>query len=252
MSANLWHDWPRHRRWTERLERFARRVEAEEADVLLLQEIARTSRLRGDEWLARRLGMACAYSRANGHERGIGFEEGLAVFSRFPLTSPRVRDLMAVSRPFVRRLALGAAVETPFGPVLVFSVHLSLRQRRNAAQLSRLRSWVAEVAAGQAALIGGDFNATETASQIVSAQSAWTDTFRHLHPTAEAVTHESRWPWGWQVKRRRLDYIFLQPGEHSWSVLEAHHVETPDGPYSDHRTVLVRLAPPAEASPPPP
>ena len=75
LSANLWHDWPRRRGWPQRLEALAQLVEAEGADIVLLQEVARTPALRADEWLARRLGMAYAYARANGHEAAIGFEE---------------------------------------------------------------------------------------------------------------------------------------------------------------------------------
>ncbi len=67
LSANLWHDWPRFRRIKERLEDFARLAEREQADVILLQEVARTRAIRADEWLADRLGMVSVYSRANGH-----------------------------------------------------------------------------------------------------------------------------------------------------------------------------------------
>ncbi len=57
LSANLWHDWPRQHRWTERLEAVAQLAEDESVDVLLLQEVARTSALKADLWLGNRLGM---------------------------------------------------------------------------------------------------------------------------------------------------------------------------------------------------
>jgi endonuclease/exonuclease/phosphatase family metal-dependent hydrolase len=243
LSANLWHDWPRRREWPERLEAFARLVETEHADIVLLQEVARTPGLRADEWLARRLGMAYTYSRANGHETAIGFEEGLAVFSRFPVVTPFLRHLGARANPFVRRLALGAEVETPCGSLLAFSVHLGLLRRQNAEQLAHLRAWVGEVAGTRGALIGGDFNAHEHSPRIAQTQSIWLDTFRHLHPHADGTTHELRWPGKLLLRRHRLDYIFLHPGEHRWNVLEARHVDAPGGPHSDHRAVLARLAP---------
>jgi hypothetical protein len=84
LSANLWHDWPRFRNIENRLEFFVRLVEQENADVILLQEIARTRSLKVDQWLADRLNMSYVYSRANGSEN-IGFEEGLGVFSRFKM-----------------------------------------------------------------------------------------------------------------------------------------------------------------------
>ena len=41
----------------------------------------------------------------------------------------------------------------------------------------------------------------------------------------------------------RLDYIFLKARENYWKVLEARHLETPGERHSDHRVVLLRLAP---------
>ena len=243
LSANLWHDWPRYRRIGERLENFARLVEKVRADVVLLQEVARTPDLFADEWLHQRLGMACVYSRANGHAGGIGFEEGLAVFSRFPLSSPRLQQLGLGRNPFVRRLALGAAISTPCGELLTFSVHLGLRRRQNATQLAHLREWVAGVAGRTPALIAGDFNAPEASPQIGQARAAWLDTFRHLHPGADGATHELRWPWGGLIRRARLDYIFLHPGASPWRVIEARHLQAEGGPHSDHHAVLARLAP---------
>ncbi|MFW9817943.1 MAG: endonuclease/exonuclease/phosphatase family protein, partial [Candidatus Thorarchaeota archaeon] len=52
MSANLWHDWPLHRKATQRLEEFARLVETHAVDIILMQEVARTPNLRVDEWLS--------------------------------------------------------------------------------------------------------------------------------------------------------------------------------------------------------
>lgn len=248
LSANLWHDWPRQRSWPERLEAVAQLVAAERVDVVLLQEVARTPELRADEWLAGRLQMACAYARANGHAAAIGFEEGLAILSRYPLAHPRLRQLGHGANPFVRRLALSADVRTPFGPLLAFSAHLGLRRGHNAVQLAQLRSWVAEVAAGRAAVVGGDFNAPEQRPQIQHTQRAWVDTFRHLHPHADGTTHELRWPWGGLLRRHRLDYVFLHTWPTHWQVVETHHVDAPGGPHSDHRAVLTRLRPDAGAS----
>jgi endonuclease/exonuclease/phosphatase family metal-dependent hydrolase len=226
----------------QRLKGFAGLVEAERADIILLQEVARTTHFRVDEWLAARLGMAYVYSRANGHVAGIGFEEGLAVFSRYPLRAPRLRHLSSAN-PFVRRLALGAVVETPFGPVHAFSAHLGLPRRQNVRQLARLRAWVAEAAGAGAAIIAGDFNTSEHSAQIARARQGWLDTFRQLHPHADGATHTIHWPWGRPLLRHRLDYIFLQRGAQPWRVLEARHRHAPTGPHSDHHAVVVRLAP---------
>lgn len=242
ISANLWHDWPFLRRMLDRLEAFARLVEIEGADLVLLQEVVRTPALHADEWLADRLGMAHVYSRANGHEIGIGFEEGPAVLSRFPITSALRRTLSSGAGPFVRRLALGAQAETPQGPVWVFSVHLSMARGSNKTQLADIRTWVPKVVRHRPAMIGGDFNASEHTPQICGAKKEWLDTYRALHPTGAGSTYEMRWPWGRILSRRRLDYLFLYPRDSCWEVLDARHAFGRNGHISDHRSVVVRMA----------
>ena len=51
ISANLWHDFPRHRGLQKRLESFAELVESEKADLVMLQEVSRTKSFYADEWL---------------------------------------------------------------------------------------------------------------------------------------------------------------------------------------------------------
>jgi endonuclease/exonuclease/phosphatase family metal-dependent hydrolase len=243
LSANLWHDWPRYRRLSQRLETFAKLVEEEKINILILQEVARMPNFRSDEWLAERLGMAYVYSRANGHERGIGFEEGLAVFSRFPLSAPRLKHLKPDLEPFARRLALGVDVHTSVGQLLVFSVHLGMLPRHNATQMHHLHNWVTTTAGERPVLIGGDFNAHETSAQITFLKQTSLDLFRCLNPKADGTTHEVSLPWNRRARRRRLDYIFLNPGRSHWKVLDARHLEARGKPHSDHRAVLARIIP---------
>lgn len=244
LSANLWHDWPQHREHYDRLERFAQLVEDEGVDVALLQEVWRTPQLRVDEWLAERLGMGYAYARANGHEDALGFEEGVAVFSRFPLLRPRQRHLGPGNGTFVRRIALTADVATHQGCLSASSVHLGLLPWHNKAQIDTLMSWITvETERKRAAFIGGDFNAHETTPRMERARDQWLDLFRHANPDADGATHELRWPWGDALSRRRLDYLFMREGRKHWKLVEAEHLDAPGGPHSDHRAVLARLEP---------
>lgn len=249
ISANLWHDWPRHRQLLTRLSSFAKLAESEAADIVLLQEVARTTRLKVDEWLAERLGMAYAYARANGHESGIGFEEGLAVFSRFPLEMPQWQQLGVSAFQIARRMALGANIKTPCGNLMVFSVHLGVSPKANQHQLNRLRDWIGSKAKGQTALIGGDFNAHENRPQIRRLQHEWMDVFRQKNPDSDGTTHELRWPWGRPLRQHRLDYLFMQKGSVRWNVLDAHHIDARvgKGGHSDHRAVLARVMPVLQA-----
>jgi len=243
LSANLWHDWPRHRGLQKRLESFAKLVESENVDLVLLQEVARTKSFYADEWLGQRLQMAHVYTRANG-SRKLGFEEGLGVFSRFPLKRlPFIRQMSQAHNPFSRRVALGVEVDTPCGEVVAFSAHLGLARKQNAKQVRELHGWVNELSAGRAAIIAGDFNAPEHTYQIKHVRSYWQDTFREIYQHGHASTHEIKWPWGGVFLSHRLDYIFLQPGNPSWQVLDVKHIDASDGPHSDHRAVLARLAP---------
>jgi len=245
ISANLWHDWPRHRQLLPRLSAFAKLAESEAADIVLLQEVARTTKLKVDEWLAERLGMGYAYARANGHESGIGFEEGLAVFSRFPLELPQWHQLGVSAFQLAQRMALGANVRTPCGNLMVFSVHLGISTKENRLQLKRLQDWIGLTTKEHTAVIGGDFNAHENKSQIRHIQRHWLDTFRHINPEEDGTTHEIRWPWGKPIQQHRLDYLFLQRGKSQWNVLDAHHIsaQVGKGIHSDHQAVLARLVP---------
>jgi endonuclease/exonuclease/phosphatase family metal-dependent hydrolase len=244
LSANLWCDWPRQRRWPQRLEAVAQLAEAEDVDLLFLQEVARTPALAAGAWLSERLGMALAHARANGDLTTIGFEEGPAILSRHPLLEIHLAQLSRGHNPLVRRVALGAGVQTPHGAVLAVSAHLGLAPRSNAGQIRALRAWVAHVSGGRAAVVGGDFNAAEGRAEIARTQLAWTDTFRAAHPSGRAATHASIAPWGRWRPPRRLDYIFVrQPSATHWRVSDARHVDAPGGPHSDHRAVLARLLP---------
>ena len=242
ISANLWHDWPLRRKLPQRLESFARMIEAENADVVLLQEVIRATDFSADEWLADRLGMAYAYTRVNGDETSIGFEEGLAIFSRHPILGSESRHL-GLNSGVTRRLALASEVKSPLGDFLAISVHLGFLRNRNKAQMIDLFAWVKQITAGRTALIGGDFNTPENSFQIGQAQRSWLDTYRTLHPDADGTTFELRWPWGNSIFRRRFDYIFLQQGNSNWGVIEARHVDEEEYSHSDHRSVIARLAP---------
>jgi len=240
ISSNLYHGWPKQDTLLARLSSFVRLVEEQHADIVLLQEVSRTPGFKTDQWLSERLGFAYVYARANGHH-GIGFEEGVAVFSRYPLHSPHLKEFSNKLNPFVRRIALGVFTDTPQGTLPFFSVHLGIMPQENAAQIVDLRDWVSGIAGELPAFIGGDFNTHESTPQIGYVQTKWIDTYRCLHPEQDGTTHQLNWPWGAVMHRSRLDYIFHKPGNTKWQVATAGHLETPNGPHSDHRAVLTRL-----------
>ncbi|MGD2078515.1 MAG: endonuclease/exonuclease/phosphatase family protein [Chloroflexota bacterium] len=246
MTANLWHDWPRHRNHRSRLEAFAQLVEEQGADVLLLQEVAHVGDFRADQWLATRLGMAFVYGQANGDNQSNSFEEGVAVLSRFPLAEPAICYL--APRPFslVRRLAVGVTVKAPHAEFLAISAHLGHGRRLNTRQLNRLQEWTEKTAAGRPAIVGGDFNTGEDSPQMQRIRQDWLDLYRQANPDEDGTTYQLRWPWGNALLRQRLDYIFLQhgqPGHSPWRVIEATATRSPGLAHSDHLAVVARLKP---------
>lgn len=243
ITANLWHDWPRFRDLHQRLEAFARLSEGEQADVILLQEVARTADLHADEWLAQRLGMAYVYGQANGDSRLNSFEEGVAVLSRYPLAQPQLCHLAPRPLSLVRRLAAGVTVRAPGGDFLAVSAHLGHGRKLNTRQLRALQGWVQEQAGDRPAIVGGDFNTGEDSPQIQKLKQTWLDLYRAANPEGDGATYHIHWPWGNPMLRLRLDYLFLQQGGSPWRVLEARSVTTSGMPHSDHQAVVVRLLP---------
>jgi endonuclease/exonuclease/phosphatase family metal-dependent hydrolase len=242
ITANLWHDWPRHRRQRARLEAFAQLAEEEGADVLLLQEVARVGDLQVDAWLADRLGMAYVYGQANGDLQHGAFEEGVAILSRYPLVEPSLCYL--APRPFslVRRLAVGVTVKAPSGDFLAVSAHLGHGRKLNTRQLNRLQEWVETMAPDRPAIVGGDFNTGEDSPQMRLLRQDWLDLFRQANPAANGYTYQLRWPWGNPMFRQRLDYLFLKPGPSPWRVKEAQAIQSSRLNHSDHLAVVTRLA----------
>ena len=243
LSANLWHDYPFYRLQINRLKRFSDLVQEVGADILLLQEVTRRPKISVDEWLSNHLGMSYVYSRVNGH-RDIGFEEGLAIYSRFPIIETPL--LMRVSKgcnPFVRRLALGTTIKTSCGSLIVFSVHLGLPRKQNAAQLTNLQNWINQIPSYFPVIIGGDFNSPEKHVHIQQTQKVWHDLYRSKNPNSDGTTYEFRVLGKSMGIRHRLDYIFLRQGQTPWNIIDVTHCEPLDGPHSDHKVVVARIAP---------
>jgi endonuclease/exonuclease/phosphatase family metal-dependent hydrolase len=237
ISANLCHPWPRLQRGEERLQQFLQLVQDHQADLLILQEVWGTRRYQVHAWLAERLAMNAVYVRTNGDYLQIGFEEGLAILSRYPLLPKGSKILRSSLHPFARRQALAATVKTPGGDLLAVSTHLSISPWCNRRQVQELIEWVEKQSSH--AIIGGDFNAPETASRIALLKQRWMDTLRHVHPVhADPTTHQIAVPFVGKL-RLRLDYLFLYQKEKLWQILNAGKEARYS--FSDHAAVWTHL-----------
>lgn len=248
LSANLQNPFARIRAggksaWLARLEAFARLAESAGADVLLCQEVGRSREFRIDDWIAARLQMACAYTRANGDAGRLSREEGLAILSRYPLSAP-ISCLLAGG--MWRRPALGVVVHAPGGDLAAYTAHMSLRPWRNRRQPGQLRAWVQATAGELPAIIGGDFNAGENAPQIANLRlrdghlPPWIDLFREINPVAEGWTYEMKL-FGFTIRRHRLDYLFLRSGAPNFRIMSSWRLSSSGTGFSDHLAVAVKL-----------
>jgi endonuclease/exonuclease/phosphatase family metal-dependent hydrolase len=266
LSLNMLHGGP----WSgfagdgQQLERRMDLIEAHVAalrpDIVALQE-APVSRRLGDvpKRLARRLGLHHVYAPATTRVFGdsilsrviiaaLGFREGPAILSRFPIVESEVHELPRCERYLDPRVLLRAQLQTPRGLMDVFSTHTS----RDPCQVRHVTSLVAGRRNGLPSILMGDFNSGET-SPVIRAMiedAGFVDAFRRANPGAVGATGWQRIDAPQAMARRRIDYVFLVPGLHvrgdvrrSRVVLDAPH-RFPDGSVlwpSDHYGVLAEL-----------
>ena len=196
-------------------------LRALDPDVVALQESPITRR-RGDvaARIAQALGLVHVHARAT--ERvfplrvlgrlivgALGFVEGPAILSRFPIAATEVYDLPRCQRWFDPRVALRADIQTPAGVVAVFSTHTS----RDDCQTRR----VAELAGepnGRPAVVMGDLNTGETAPALGAFRDrGFVDLFRAANPDTPGLTVWQRIEAPSPTVFRRVDYVFVKAGD---------------------------------------
>ena len=109
-----------------RADRLATAISRLRPDVVVLQEAwcTATEGCLADR-LANDLDLHAVYARANGSLRWLGFEEGAAILSRFPIAGASTWPLAPDRGRFERRIALVAGIEHPDLTFHVLGVHLA-------------------------------------------------------------------------------------------------------------------------------
>jgi endonuclease/exonuclease/phosphatase family metal-dependent hydrolase len=266
VTFNLFHGGPGavftgdDRALDRRLAMVARELRALDADVVGLQE-ASAGRGRGvvAERLARELGYQWAFAPGTasavpflglGHLVVwlMGFSEGPALLSRFPIARHEVHLLPRCRKFFDPRVLLRAEVTTPWGPLPVFSTHTS----HDDCQVRHVAEVVRRHRGGAPSVVMGDFNATEQAPWMADLrQAGFVDAFRAANPDTPGHTVWQRVDAPSATVFRRVDYVFVVPGERTAGrVLQSRVVlDTPGraeggGPLwpSDHYGVLARVS----------
>jgi endonuclease/exonuclease/phosphatase family metal-dependent hydrolase len=230
------------------------------ADVIALQEASVTRRSGNvSERLARRLGLHHVYAPATSHVFGdgllsrlvvgaLGFHEGPAILSRFPIVARQVHALPRCQGALDPRVVLRARLDTPWGLVDVFSTHTS----RDACQVRRVAELAGQHRNGLPSILMGDFNHVETSAAIraLTDEAGFIDTYRRANPDARGATVWQRIDGPVATASRRIDYVFLIPGVEitgrvrgSRVILDTPH-RLPEGSLlwpSDHHGVLTEL-----------
>ncbi len=232
------------------LDRFARAIVALDPDVLALQEVDRgQERSHGADLAdvaAQAMGaastrfMAAMTADPRGRWRPAPRSPGpdvaaygVALVSRHPMSGWRELRLPRIAPPFPllrrdprrvelrreeRRAAVIAQLETPEGPLLVASAHLSFVPGWSQLQLYALRRALATV--GGPAVVMGDLNMTPPPARAVT----------RFRPLVSALTFPVDEP------RFQIDHVLARGdvGE----VVDARAVQLP---MSDHRALVVEL-----------
>jgi endonuclease/exonuclease/phosphatase family metal-dependent hydrolase len=252
-----------------RLDMAIRELKALDPDIIALQE-ASQSRRHGNvpERIARELGFSVVFAPATDRifhfapldtliVTLMGFKEGSAILSRFPIVASEIFDLPRCQRRLEPRILLRVEISTPGGGLQAFSTHIA---RGDQCQMERVAEIVRNHRGSRPSLLMGDFNTPET-SQVLTAlrdEAGFVDVFRSANPEDPGPTVWQRIEVERPTVSRRVDFIFLSSGRDSTGTVRSSRVVLdrpgilPDGGAlwpSDHYGVFaeVDIAPRAEA-----
>ena len=219
----------------ERLDMVVREFRQIDADIIALQE-ASESRRHGNvpHRIAEALGLHLVYAPATDRifqvpllDKAIvgimGFKEGAAILSRYPITASEVSDLPRCRSRFEPRILLRADVDSPWGPVRVFSTHIA---RSDDCQMERVGEIVRNNRGAGPSILMGDFNTVETSKvlTILRDEAGFVDAFRTANPNEPGPTVWQRIEASQPTASRRVDFIFLSPGEASKAALRSSRI----------------------------
>ena len=231
VTLNLWGEQPPLER------RLAIAIEGCRAlapDVIMLQEVREVpapvapSPLSAPlpnmaETIASALGFHFVFAPATPWGGGV---EGLAIASRLRILRSAHQPLPHAS-PSETRLILGAEIDTPRGPLAVFTTHLNYRLADGGKREDQVAAADAFIQAWPSALpkiLAGDFNAVPHSDEIrflrglhthEGRRTFYQDAWERHHPDDKGFSWARRNHYtarmGWLEPDRRLDYIFVTP-----------------------------------------
>ncbi|MBD0315400.1 MAG: endonuclease/exonuclease/phosphatase family protein [Nitrospiraceae bacterium] len=226
LTYNVLHDGP----WSgffdngthleERLDMTIRELQILRPDIIALQE-ASDSRRHGHvaHRIADSLGYHVIFAAATERLFGIrpldklimgllGFKEGSAILSRYPIADMGVYDLPRCARRWDPRIVLRGGIDTPQGRIQIFSAHAA---RGDDCQLQRIGELLDEWKPQGPAVLMGDLNATEDSPSLIDWRDRYgfIDAFRAGNPHLPGFTVWQQIHNRNSTVSRRVDYVFL-------------------------------------------
>lgn len=174
------------------LEQIAQAIEAQDPDVVMLQEVARGWVLGGGAdmatWLGNRLTMHVEFAPAADRQFGN------VLLSRTPLSDVEVIDLPYGDGPQARSALTGVADGPGGTPVRVTSVHLQHRDQNTTTRLDQLDALDAALPDDGPSVLAGDLNAEPGSPELDTlAAAGWTSAV-DTAGDPDALTHPSDAP----------------------------------------------------------
>lgn len=225
MSINIWN----YNYWTRRQSQLRALLLDHRPDVVGFQEVraVKSGPTTGQgryqiEDLAKMIPeYEYVYAPAMGFYEGSDYvQEGLAIFSRFPILSSDARPLSRDPhdpQDFHQRVCLHAAIATPYGVVHMLTTHLSLSLRARQRTLPEVNSFASSFGSEPTILVG-DFNAQFADGPSLLTDASIGGSFRDAWSEVHGSTPESDrmgWTFNSWDHRSRIDFIFYRsiPGQ---------------------------------------
>lgn len=184
-TQNLLHDFPKFHKVEERFSRLIEKIRTQDLDIIGLQEaswIAGIGLIPGK--IAEQLGYHYIFYVSEGAGRILGFLNGMAIISRYPIMEQEILTFRHQRGLFERRSVIRALILTPYGPVNFYSAHLSgATDLLNLQQTRELTAFIGQHRGAGPSLITGDFNFhADDSAQRHLAESGFVDTFTLANP----------------------------------------------------------------------
>lgn len=205
------------------LERIARVIEAQDPDVVTLQEIdvgcTRSGEVDQATWLGERLGMEARFGPFMDYQGG---QYGMAVLSKLPILESTNHALPPGPEP---RTALAVRVAAPRGgPFWVVGIHLYATEAERLAQAEALLGALSSE--DDPIVLAGDFN-SEPGSVVMD---RFAEEFVNVEKGADHFTFDSVHP------SKEIDFVLVRPA----GAFENPALDVLDEPLaSDHRPLIL-------------